>query len=304
MLLLAKLKIPVCNEASKYFCCWFCKSGPISVNVKTDRRGYCPGEAILLNALFENNSSRSILPQASLYQCQTFNANGKHIIATNKLSTLSGQSISSKSSGEWNGKLLKIPAISPSISSALIRVEYFIKVSLLIPGSYSLSCILPIVIGTVPYRRNLCTSAVYHLMPSFVQNSSRLNDAPPAYSELAKYSGAGASNTKTPTLATSTDLEERLDDQIIRESNYCPLYTFVSEYIPPPPYSEFEFAGGSAKPNNRSNDLADYYELVKHQHHEQQHDSATSQLISSSSAIPTTSTTANTSSSLITQTSD
>ena len=253
-------------------------------------KGFCPGEAVLLNALFENNSNRSILPQASLYQCQTFNANGKHIIATNKLSTLSGQSISSRSSGDWNGKLLKIPAISPSISSALIRVEYFIKVSLLIPGSYSLSCILPIVIGTVPYRRNLCTSAVYHLMPSFIQNSSRLNDAPPAYSELVKYNAHGAgssSNSNSKTLATSTDLEEKLDDQIIRESNYCPLYTFVSEYIPPPPYSEFE-----------RSDLADYYQLTMHDAN------ATSQLISSSSAIPTTSTTANTSSSLITQTSD
>lgn len=220
--------IPVCNEASKYYCCWFCRSGPISLNVKTDRRGYCPGESIVLNALFENSGNRSVLPQASLYQCQTFNASSKHVVATNKIASLTGTSISSKSFGEWDSKLLKIPAVSPSINSVLIRVDYFVKISLFIPGSYSLTCVLPIVIGTVPYRRNQSASAVSHLMPSQIQMNARI-DAPPAYSEL------------TPNHAvSSTGDPDDNDDQLIKDTNYCPLYTYVSDYIAPPPYSEFE----------------------------------------------------------------
>ena len=85
-----KQKVPICNDACKTICCWFCASGPISLNVKTDRRGYCPGESIVLNALFENMGNRNIIPQASLYQIQTYNASGKHIVATNKLSYLTG----------------------------------------------------------------------------------------------------------------------------------------------------------------------------------------------------------------------
>ena len=53
--------------------------------------------------------------------------------------------------------------------------------------------------------------------------------APPAYSEL------------TPNHAvSSTGDPDDNDDQLIKETNYCPLYTYVSDYIAPPPYSEFE----------------------------------------------------------------
>ena len=34
--------------------------------------------------------SRNVIPQAALYQIQTFNANGKRIIASNKLNILAG----------------------------------------------------------------------------------------------------------------------------------------------------------------------------------------------------------------------
>ncbi len=72
--------------------------------------------------------NRNVIPQAALYQIQTYNANGRRIIASNKLNIMTGPQINSRSIDEWNTKVLKIPAVSPSISSALIRVEYFVKV--------------------------------------------------------------------------------------------------------------------------------------------------------------------------------
>lgn len=171
--------VPIFNQCSKTICCWLCTSGPISINVKTDRRGFCPGESICLSALFENSGNRTVIPNASLYQIQTYNASGKHFIQTNKLVALTGSSVQPKSSHEWNNKLIKIPAASPTITSALIKVEYFVKVSLLIPGSYSLSCILPIVIGTVPYRRNQASITNYQLLPSVDlagQNDGKLEE--------------------------------------------------------------------------------------------------------------------------------
>ncbi len=73
-------------------------------------------------------------------------------MATHKLTTVTGFAIAPASTNEWNSKLLKIPAASPTINSILIKVEYFVKISLLIPGSYTLSCVLPIVLGTVPFN--------------------------------------------------------------------------------------------------------------------------------------------------------
>ena len=31
--------VPVANDCAKTTCCWFCTSGPISINVYTDRKG-------------------------------------------------------------------------------------------------------------------------------------------------------------------------------------------------------------------------------------------------------------------------
>lgn len=40
-----------------------------------------------------------------------------------------------------------------------------LKVSLLIPGSYTLSCVLPIVIGTVPFRPSFNTAVICRMVP-------------------------------------------------------------------------------------------------------------------------------------------
>ena len=50
---------------------------------------------------------------------------------------------------DWNGKLMRTPPITPSIISCrILKVEYFVRVTLLIPGSLlNLHVELPIVIG-------------------------------------------------------------------------------------------------------------------------------------------------------------
>jgi len=201
---------PVENNATKTVCCWICSSGPICMTVKTDRRGYCPGEIILITANFDNKGSRKAVPQATLYQMQTFNANGKHIICNNKFNTIIGSKINRNSSAQWNSKWLKIPAIPPSIISTLIRVEYYVKISMLIPGSYTLSCILPIIIGTVPFRGNSNHSVSFQILP--FQNSIEYIDAPPSYSEIVR---------------SDDDYDETL------ATDYSPQYVYVSDYAPP-----------------------------------------------------------------------
>ena len=109
---------------------------------------------------------------------------------------------------------------------------------LLIPGSYSLSCVLPIIVGTVPYRRNQATSAIYQLMPSGLNYSHHhRHDAPPAYADLARDDDDEDDNIRVGSgiRAGSRAQDDEQDDRIA--SNYTPLYTYVSDYIPPPPYS-------------------------------------------------------------------
>ena len=144
------------------------------------------GEFVLLDASFSNLSSRRVVPEAVLCQTQTFSAGGKTRVRKSKFASLAGRAITAGAEEErWDALPLKIPAVTPTISNCgLIRVEYSIKVtneargkgpgsspssffvpvlrqvSLLIPGSPSLSVSLPIVVGTVPRSRRR-----RHLLP-------------------------------------------------------------------------------------------------------------------------------------------
>ncbi|XP_061115522.1 arrestin domain-containing protein 3-like [Conger conger] len=62
---------PLAASNSKELCCLCCTSGPISMNAGLERKGYVPGEMIQIIAEFENSSSRTIIPTATLVQTQT-----------------------------------------------------------------------------------------------------------------------------------------------------------------------------------------------------------------------------------------
>lgn len=48
------------------------------------------GESVAISAMFDNRSSRSVIPYASLHQLQTFFANGKSRIRGTKFTVLTG----------------------------------------------------------------------------------------------------------------------------------------------------------------------------------------------------------------------
>ena len=56
-----QLTSPLSSSNEKMICCLCCASRPISLSVKTDRGGYCPGESIALTMEVENHSNRRII---------------------------------------------------------------------------------------------------------------------------------------------------------------------------------------------------------------------------------------------------
>ncbi|RWS23648.1 arrestin domain-containing protein 3-like protein [Leptotrombidium deliense] len=245
--------IPVANSAEKSLCCWCCKSGPISLYARTDRKGYCPGESIAITASFENDSSRTVIPQAIFNQTQTFVAGGKTRCRKTKLSVITGVGIQPRKRGTWNSQLLKIPAVSPSIiNCCLIKVDYNLRISLLINGGYNIFVDLPVVIGTVPLRRrspvyninqrNLAANHTFPELPPYTFDNSIPNErklfkisfnqilnifiiAPPSYAEC---------------ISGSVDIRDEDEADIMGDTTFTPMYTYVNEYEyqPPPDYSE------------------------------------------------------------------
>lgn len=95
-----------------------------------------PGESIQIFAEIENCSSRMVVPKAAIYQTQAFYAKGKMKEVKQLVANLRGESLSSGKTETWNGKLLKIPPVSPSIlDCSIIRVEYSLMVGVTLTSS-------------------------------------------------------------------------------------------------------------------------------------------------------------------------
>lgn len=206
--------------------CWCFISGPISLHVRTDRKGYCPGESIAITARFENNSNRSLTPTVSLYQTQSASAGGKCMLRKFKLTSITGLVIDPRSSVEWDAIPLKVPAVSPTINNCcLVRVEYFVRVVLEVRGGKNLSTDLPITVGTVPFRSPSCAQIPLPILPC--RTMILQPEAPPSYNE---------SIVSTPDSDTNGSL-------------FSPSYTFVGDFCSgstlsvtddPPAYSEVD----------------------------------------------------------------
>ncbi|XP_014661544.1 PREDICTED: arrestin domain-containing protein 3-like [Priapulus caudatus] len=242
---------PVESGAEKMLCCWCLTSGPVSINARTDRRGYCPGESIAITADFENYSSRPVIPHATLYQTQTFLAGGKSRSRRYKFTILTGLQIQPGRKATWDAQLLKIPAVSPSIvNCCLIKIEYTVRVTLQIPGSYNLSLDLPIVVGTVPLRGRL---PHYRAIDVQAMSDARVTYVPPApaYREQATppppFDSYGPPPTYMESVEGAVDIRDEDDgdeqEGVMGDFTFTPMYTYVTDYQyhqQPPPYSEID----------------------------------------------------------------
>ncbi|XP_043542608.1 thioredoxin-interacting protein-like [Chiloscyllium plagiosum] len=146
------LLCPVVGSNKKKVTCFFLSDGYVCIAAKIDRKGYCQGDQICINAQFQNNCSRIVVPKAAILAKQTYKVSGNTKVVKEKLNSVRGNHIISGMSESWCGKCLEIPTVKPSISSQIIRLEYSLLVYVHIPGSKKLVLELPLVIGTIPYN--------------------------------------------------------------------------------------------------------------------------------------------------------
>ena len=200
---------PVEGNTEKTLYCCLCKSGSIIIKAQTDRRGYCPGESIAISAEFQNHSSRTVKPYTKLIQTQLFFARGSRKIQRAKYEVITGLPISPGSCSSWNTQLLTIPDVSPSIMNCrIIKLEYYIKVALRIPGTFNIAVLLPIVVGNVPFHPRV-------ILPPYLENTTlpfSIED-PPRYSEFVN---------------SAMDIKDEDIDQLhsMGDHKVTPMYTY------------------------------------------------------------------------------
>lgn len=225
------LLAPMSSYKDKMINCWVFTSGPVSLSVNIDRTGYCNGEVIPIYAVIENCSSRLVVPKATIYQIQTCLAKGRTKTYKQAVASVRGNHVPSGNSDTWNGKMLKIPPLPPSLlNSSLIRVEYSLAVTVQIPGARKLKAELPIVIGTIPYGGLGACSGSSRDMSWLALALPERPEAPPNYADVVSEEEF---ELHTPSLVQSEDLERQLGG---------PIFAYLQEFRfqPPPVYCEVD----------------------------------------------------------------
>ena len=108
----------------------FIPDGMVSISAKIDRKGFCEGEEICINAKFENNCSRIVMPKAAIMAKHSYQAGGRTKVFQQKLSAVRGDHIISGMCDMWQGKTLRVPKLKPSLMGCdIIHVDYTLMVS-------------------------------------------------------------------------------------------------------------------------------------------------------------------------------
>ncbi|XP_070691457.1 thioredoxin-interacting protein-like isoform X2 [Pempheris klunzingeri] len=233
------LLAPAAASRQKRVTCLFIPDGQVSISARIDRKGFCEGEDISINAKFENTCSRIVVPKAAIIAKHSYVADGHTKELCQKLSAVRGNHIISGMCDMWQGKTIRVPKLKPSLLGCdIIKVDYALMIYLHIPGSEKLVVELPLVIGTVPFSGvGSRTSSVSSQVGSLSSWSS-FPSAPPSYSNIHR--DLRVDGLRTP-LLHDYDGGEKDEDEDEDEDEGGLFMRAPEQYYPPPPaYSEVD----------------------------------------------------------------
>ncbi|XP_063002180.1 thioredoxin-interacting protein [Elgaria multicarinata webbii] len=228
------LQMPVSAKKEKKVSCMFIPDGRVSVSARIDRKGFCEGDDICINADFENTCSRIVVPKAAIVAKHTYLANGQTKVFSQKLSCVRGNHIISGTCESWRGKTLRVKKIKPSILGCnILRVEYFLQIYVSVPGSKKIILELPLVIGSksssIGSRSSSMASQTSSEMSWVDLNIPDAPEAPPCYLDIVSEDH----RLECPTTPLIDELDNSFDSPIFM---YAPEFKFM----PPPTYTEVD----------------------------------------------------------------
>lgn len=144
------------GQAQKTLCCLCCESGPIIAHMKIDRRGYVPGESLVICGEVSNGSNREMSSsKVKLVMHTTFHATTSSRTSTTKICEIKKGEIPGGDTEVWTGERLHIPPLPPSelLFCNIINIKYFVMMVVDPTGpAFDLEIPLEVVIGTIPLR--------------------------------------------------------------------------------------------------------------------------------------------------------
>nr|XP_046254599.1 thioredoxin-interacting protein-like [Scatophagus argus] len=227
------LLAPAAATRQKKVTCMFIPDGQVSISAQIDRKGFCEGEEININAKFENTCSRIVVPKAAIIAKHSYMADGHTKVLRQKLSAVRGNHIISGMCDMWQGKTIRVPKLKPSLLGCdIIKVDYALMIYLHIPGSEKLTLELPLIIGTIPFSGVGSRTSSMSSQAGSLSSWSSFPSAPPSYSNIHR--NLRVDGPRTPLLHDYDGVEN--------EDEEGGLFMRAPElyYPPPPAYSEVD----------------------------------------------------------------
>lgn len=151
-----RVKEPFKLELEKSFCCFCCKSGPLSVITSIPVTGYVSGQIIPITCECDNASNVGISAvKFVLRKRVTFQTTQPRAEKKEQKITISELSIGPVSGGESRtfSQQLEIPALPPTnlVNCGVISLDYDLHIECDVSGPHrNLSGYIPITLGTIP----------------------------------------------------------------------------------------------------------------------------------------------------------
>ncbi|KAM8866107.1 arrestin domain-containing protein 3-like [Synchiropus picturatus] len=125
----------------------FFGSGPVTMNVTSERMAVGQGEAMAVSVEVLNNSAYSVTPKFLFCEKQTFAAQSRRMTHANEIPFGTGDSVSALCSGTITNILRVPPNLPPTfLNCSMMNLEYRLKVALDVPLKRHPEVKLPLVI--------------------------------------------------------------------------------------------------------------------------------------------------------------
>lgn len=151
-----RVKEPKKLELEKSFCCFCCRSGPLSMVVHVPVTGFVSGQVIPITAECDNQSNVKVTSVKFILRKQlAFHTHTpRRVTKKDKavIAEITGQGVNGGDSVNYNEKF-EIPPLPPSnlVNCGLIDLDYELKVIVEVEGVHrNLEGTIPLIIGTVP----------------------------------------------------------------------------------------------------------------------------------------------------------
>ncbi|XP_017081833.1 arrestin domain-containing protein 3 [Drosophila eugracilis] len=155
------LRIPSQVESQRTFCCFPCRSSPLSMRLSLPQGGFVPGQTVPVEVTVTNDSGVAVeditvkLSMVVIYYSQPpcADTNKDHFVMVQK----TGEGVSTKSSKQLTFDL-KVPPTPPTCFNlcSIIQIGYQVEAEARVKGCHGgQSLHMPVTIGSVPLSQQL-----------------------------------------------------------------------------------------------------------------------------------------------------